>query len=232
MPSKKTRKPTVRPTAASMAASRHVAFIPLIIVTCLIWFIYRALFSFPVWFDETVGKALFFGLPVWLYVTLSGSRSIPETFSLHKLRQGLLTGVAIGGLYGFAASILTLIQLKAQVQPVALFNSPDFWGEFFLALMTGFWETLFFFSWIMVIWQERFPKQSLLKQILAVSLIFVVFHLPNAFLRLPPLGAIRLIFLLFLFAIGQALVFSRWKNGYTLTLSQAIWGMVLLIHVG
>lgn len=232
MPSKKTRKPSARPAVASTAAGRHVAFIPLLIIMGIIWFIYRAVFSFPVWFDESLGKALFFGLPVWLYVTLSGSRSIPETFSVGKIRQGLLMGIAFGGIFGFVASIVTLLQSGAQIQAVELFDSPLFWGEFLLALMTGFWETLFFFSWIMVVWQEKFTRQSLLTQVLAVAAIFVVFHIPNAFLRLEPFGAVRLLILLFLFALGQALVFSRWRNGYTLAISQAIWGMVLLIHAG
>jgi len=232
MPSRRTRKLSASPTTAASAVNHHAAFIPLVFIMMIIWFVYRAVFSFPVWFDESIGKALFFGLPVWLYVSLSGSRSIPDTFSIAKIRPGLLMGIVVGGIFGFVASIISLLQAGSDVQAVALFSSPLFWGEFLLALLTGFWETLFFFSWIMVVWQERFPRQSLLKQIVAVALIFVIFHLPNAFLRLPTLGAVRLLLLLFLFALGQALVFSRWRNGYTLALSQAIWGMVLLIHVG
>lgn len=232
MPSRRTPKLSVRSTTAPPAAKRHVAFIPLLFIMLIIWYVYRAVFTFPVWFDESIGKALFFGLPVWLYVTLSGSRSIPATFDVKKIRPGLLMGIAVGGLFGFAVSLITLAQSGGMVQAVALFSSPLFWGEFLLALMTGFWETLFFYSWIMVIWQERFPKQPLSQQVLAVAAIFVLFHLPNAFLRLAPLGAVRLLILLFFFALGQALVFSRWRNGYSLAISQAIWGMVLLIHAG
>lgn len=226
---KRKRKPSAGKTA--VAAASHTTFIPLIIVMCLIWYVYRSVFTFPVWFDESIGKALFFGLPVWLYVNLTGDRRIPDTFDVSKIRQGLLAGIAIGGLYGFTAAIVTALQSGVQVQPLLLFNASDFWWEFLLALLTSFWETLFFFSWIMVIWQEKFKQQSLLFQVLAVAGIFMIFHLPNAFLRLPPLVAVRLSILFFLFASGQALVFSRWRNGYMLVLSQAIWGMVLLVHL-
>jgi hypothetical protein len=38
--------------------------------------------------------------------------------------------------------------------------------------------------------------------------------------------------LLALFALGQTLLFYRWRNLYALTLSHAIWGTVLLLHTG
>lgn len=235
MPSKRKPNSSTRATAHTATGAgpkaSYAAFIPLIIITCLIWYVYRAVFTFPVWFDETIGKALFFGLPVWLFVTLSGNKRIPETFALNKLWPGLLMGVAVGGLFGFATSIILVLQSRGLVIPVSLFESPLFWGEFLLALFTGFWETLFFYSWIMLVWQEKYSRQSLATQVLAVAAIFLVFHLPNLFLRFETTAAIKLAILLFLFAIGQALIFSRWRNGYTLTMSQAIWGMVLLVQL-
>jgi hypothetical protein len=61
--------------------------------------------------------------------------------------------------------------------------------------------------------------------------IFVAFHLPNTILRSPsPLIAVNQALLLSIFALGQGLLFARTKNVYTLAVSQAIWGMVLLVH--
>lgn len=231
MPSKRKPKSASHTVSVAGPKASYAAFIPLLIITCLIWYVYRAVFTFPVWFDETIGKALFFGLPVWLFVTLSGNKKIAETFAISKLWPGLLLGVAVGGIFGFATSIMLLFQSRGLVVPVALFESPLFWGEFLLALFTGFWETLFFFSWIMVVWQEKYSRQTLATQILAVAAIFLVFHLPNLFLRFETMAALKLATLLFLFAVGQALIFTRWRNGYALTISQALWGMVLLVQL-
>ncbi len=208
----------------------HTLFMPLVVVCLLLWVAYRGLFHFEVWFDELIGKALFFGLPVWLYIHLSGSRAIPDTFSVNKLHSGLLTGVAVGGLFGFAASLLGIWQAGG-VQSAQVFASDTFWWEFLLALLTAFWETVFFFSWIMVAVQEKYSTWSLLKQVLLVAGIFLVFHLPNTFLRFSGTAVVMQAILMFLFALGQALLFARHRNGYALVVSHAIWGMVLLVHL-
>jgi hypothetical protein len=100
-----------------------------------------------------------------------------------------------------------------------------------LALMTGFWESLFFYSWIMVAIQEKYHRWGLLNQVLLVAGIFVVFHLPNIFLRSASVPImINQAILLAIFALGQGFFFARTRNLYALVLSQAIWGMVLLVH--
>lgn len=239
MPSKpRQRHPARKPaniaagrSRAQTAANSHIVFFPLLAVCLLVWLIYRLVFQFPVWFDETIGKALFFGLPVWLYITMTGQQEIADTFAPNKIRPGLLLGVAAGGIYGFAVSILSIFRSGATVAPAPLFSSPDFWGEFILAMLTGFWETLFFYGWVMVVVQTKFKHWDGLKQLMLVSLIFLVFHLPNIVLRtgwgsLASFGP-----LLFLFALGQALLFWRDRNGYALVMSQAIWGLALLVHL-
>ncbi len=218
MPSKKPKRQT------------HEAFIPLVVLALIIWFAYRFLFHFPIWFDETIGKALFFGFPVWLYVQISGSESMTNTFSLNKFHSGLLSGIAVGGLFGFAAALLGLAE-SGGVQAAQVFASDRFWWEFMLALFTGFWETIFFFSWLMVVIQEKWPHWSLAKQVLAVAGLFLVFHMPNTFLRFSGTAVAGQLVLLFAFAVGQALFFANRRNGYALTLSHAIWGMVLLVHL-
>lgn len=209
----------------------HAILYPFLALTLILWFLYRSLFQFPVWFDETVGKALFFALPVWLYISLSGDKSITKSMDFSKVKPGLLLGVAIGGLYGFAASLIGVLGQAKQVQAVLLFTATGFWWEFFLSLMTGFWESLFFFSFAMTAVMAKHKRRSLLDQVFITAFIFIIFHIQNAFLRFSPGQAVLQIPLLFLFAMGQAFVFAKWRNFYTLVLSHAIWGMVLLIHV-
>jgi hypothetical protein len=224
MPSKKSnpRKPD------------HIAFYPLIVLTLLVWIIYRRLFEYPIWFDETIGKAVFFGLPVWLYVSVSGARSIIDSWSLAKFGRGLLLGTAFGGMFGFAAALVGVAQHGGSVVAIPFFEGDRFWWEFLMALLTGFWETLFFFSWIMVVIQEKHAAWPLARQVAWVAFIFALFHIPNILLRFTSVGMTEVltqILILFLFAIGQAFVFARRQNSYALVISQAIWGMVLLVHL-
>lgn len=226
MPSKKN---STQPKTTAVF-SRHILFFPLLTMVLVLWLLYRSLFNFPVWFDETVGKALFFGLPVWVYVTITGFDKISETFSSYKLKEGLMLGIAVGGIYGFVMSILSLMQSGAVVEAVMLFDSPVFWREFSLALLTSFWETLLFYSFVMVVVMEKFKKWSMLKTVLFTASVFLVFHIPNTFLRFEGVQVASQLFILALFAIGQALLFYDRKNAFALVLSQAIWGMVLLVH--
>ncbi|MBD3279510.1 MAG: hypothetical protein GF390_02240 [Candidatus Pacebacteria bacterium] len=230
MATKNPRKRRSSKISKSSAKAAHPVFLPLILVVLALWVVYRSLFNFPVWFDETIGKALFFGLPVWVYIVISNLQEIPNSLASFKLKRGLSLGLAIGGLYGFAATTLAVYQRGSGVQPAALFMADRFWWEFALALLTAFWETLFFYSFVMTVVQHKFTQWSLLKQLLLVVGIFMAFHLPNTILRFGAFGAFYQVILLSLFALGQGYLFASEKNAYALILSHAIWGMVLLIH--
>lgn len=210
--------------------TQHIAFIPLLLLVFIMWCVYRYLFKFPVWFDESVGKAVFFGLPVLLYVSITKSKQIAETVSVKYLQSGLWMGLAIGGLFGFAGALASLARKGVVVQAAPMFAAESFWWEFLLAMMTGFWESLFFFCWIQTVIMEKYKKWSLLNQVLLTAGIFLAFHLPNTLLRFDLSLVGGQLFLLFFFAIGQALLFARVRNIYALALSHAIWGMVLLVH--
>ena len=217
-------------TTPEKLLNEHVLFFPLLVVAVIAWYAYRWLFSFPVWFDETLGKAFFFGLPVWFYTVVSKRKDVLEPLRFSIFQQGLLLGVALGGLYGFITSTMSLLQSGGVVESAQLFQSTQFWYEFALALFTGFWETLFFYCFVAMVVFDKYKKVSLVWQMALIVIIFLIFHLPNAFLRFSPALVMSQILLLFLFSLGQALVFYRWRNAYALMLSHAIWGLVLLFH--
>lgn len=233
MPSKKLKTAALPSQRQSRAYDQSLSYLfwPLVVISLMLWFVYRTLFHFPVWFDESIGKAIFFGLPVWVYATITRNLAMADTFSPLKLKKGLLQGIAFGGVYGFVASVLALMVRGGQVQAAPLFSSGLFWGEFLLSLLTGFWETLFFFSWIMIALEQLNKNWSLAKLVLVTAGLFLIFHAPNAFLRFSPRDAMIQLLLLFMFGIGQALLFKYRHNGYALAISHAIWGMVLLVHL-
>lgn len=231
--SKKRTTSTARATTSSVyTAQLHPVFWPMVLIAFVLWVIYRSQLHFPVWFDEIIGKAIFFGLPVWLYMNMSGGDEVFRSLAPAKLRKGLLLGVAIGGLYGFAGAIGSSLVSPTGIQAVPLYSSPAFWWEFFLVGMTALWETLFFFSWIQGVIMEKYHQAGLLAQVLFVTAVFVAFHIPNTLLLYPTVASIGIqVILLTLFALGQALVFSRWQNFYTLAVSHAFWAMVLVVHL-
>lgn len=231
MPSRKSVSSRTKKSAATTKAlESHLLFFPLVMLSLILWYLYRALFAFPVWFDESLGKAVFFGLPVWLYISVMGRGLIEKTFAPAKLQRGLLLGLAVGGVFGFVTALLALIKSGGSLQAVPLFISNKFWYEFGLAIFTGFWETLFFFSFIGSVILQKYAKAGLFKQLMLMTAIFVVFHAPNAFLRFNPASALAMLFLLVLFSLGQGLLFVGRRNGYALVLSHAIWGMALLVY--
>lgn len=217
-------------TPAKHHEDRKLFFIILSLIL-VVWVVYRLVLpQFPIWFDETAGKALIFGLPVWFFILVTRNRSVWETFSWEKFEPGFLMGVAFGGIYGFVTSIIFLLNSGGEVQTVNLFLAPKFWTEFALAIFTGFWETLLFFSLIQTMVAEYYKKWDLNKQVLLVTAIFLLFHLPNMFLRADAMAVVWQFILLGCFAAGQALIFSQTKNSYALVLSHTFWGMVLLTH--
>ncbi len=231
MLSKSKRSARKKKSASSRSSNPgQVLFFPLLVLTFILWMLYRQLFEFPVWFDETLGKAVFFALPVWLYINVTRNNRMINSFATIKFRPGVMLGLAVGGIYGFISSIFGILLYGKQVQAALLFSSNQFWWEFFLALMTAFWETLFFYSFVMIAIKQKFAHWSLLNQIMATALIFLVFHIPNVILRFNGAEIVFQVILLMAFGIGQAFLFAKRENFYSLLLSHAIWGMVLLVH--
>lgn len=230
MRSKKSNTHTISSTTS---AKLHPVFWPLVIASFILWFAYRAIFRLPVVFDETIGKAIFFGIPVWIYLVTANAKDMFDSISTEKLAKGMLLGLALGGVFGFAGAVASALISANRVYTAPLFELPAFWWEFFLAAMTAFWESLFFFTFIMTGVMTAGKKWPLAVQVAVSALIFTVFHLPNAVLRFQaPNLVISQAALLFVFAVGQSLLFARWRNFYAVMVSHALWGMVLLAHVG
>jgi hypothetical protein len=234
MPSARTKKtkksaPT-RKKFKNIPQNNHRIFWPLVLLVLLLWLLYRAIFTFPVWFDESIGKLIFFGFPVWFYVTITKFKPVLNSLSVYKLHRGLLLGLAYGGIFGFAGAIAALAFKGGTPQELALYSSPEFWGEFMLGLLTAFWESIFFFAFVMSGIMHLYKHWSLLKQVLLTAFIFGIFHFPNNFLRYDLRTAVATSLLMFAFGIGQALLFSKEKNTIALVLSHTLWGMVLLVH--
>lgn len=196
----------------------------------MVWVAYRAFVQMPVWFDEGIAKAAVFGLPVLLLT--ARSRFMAQNIGLDpsKLFVGLNLGTAIGGIYGFAA-VLSQLLAGREVVAGAFFATDTFLYWAGLALLTAWWESLFFFglpvqylrsvaSWLSDWWVGGF-----------VTVFFLLFHAP---LRLMLTGSnpdfIAQMAILCLFVVGQYVLYTRTRNMYALVLSHFFWGLVIQVY--
>ncbi len=222
--------PSESKTNLAFQDTTQTTFVSVLFLSLILWFLYRGLFRFPVVFDETLGKLIFFGLPTWIYINITQEKSTLEGLKLKKLFPGLLRGLAFGGIFGFVAVILAAIKHGGPIVEVPLFVADRFWYEFFLAMLTAFWESLFFFGFLQTALKTSFPDLTTKNRLLLVSLLFILFHLPNIVLRFSGAAVGIQVLMLYLFGLGQALIYNQDQNIYTLIMTHAIWGMVLLVH--
>lgn len=196
----------------------------------LVWGAYRWFVRAPVWFDEGIAKAIVFGIPTfWL---AARSRFIAQNIGLDtsKILPGLYLGTAVGGLYGFAA-LFGLGIMSREVISGSFFLSGTFWYMAGLAMLTAWWESLFFFglpvqflrsiaSWISDWWIGVF-----------VAIFFLLFHAPLRFVLTGGSDAfLSQMGILTLFVIGQFILYTRTRNLYALVLSHFFWGLVLEVY--
>jgi hypothetical protein len=196
-----------------------------------VWVFYRLITHFPTWFDEIIAKALVFGVPAMVYTCGVKNGHDRMGFNNKLFWKGMFSGLMIGGLYEFIG-VFSYMLRGTNFQREYLFAQPLFLGAFFLAMFTAWWESLFFFGYVLNRSLDFFHKSEI-PAVAMSSVVFVAFHAP---LRLMINGVTpqfwSSLIVLLLFAIGQAILFLRTKSIFSIVLSQALWGMVLLIYTG
>lgn len=209
------------------------SFIKTVSVLFILWMVYRTFFHLSPWIDEVLVKGVVFGLPVWFYCKSSLARAKRIGLDASLFLPGMLLGLAFGGLFGFTV-ILANVAKGMHLQSVNIFLSTPFLSTMFLSLFTSWWESLFFFGYVQNMLGEKFSslgKFGTPLVILLTTVVYVLFHSP---LRIVTLGfgasTFGILFMLFLFSAGQAIVYNRTKNMYALVLSYLLWGMVLLVY--
>lgn len=206
------------------------SFVFFLLTLLLLWIGYRAFIRQPIWFDEGVAKAVVFGLPVFWFA--ARSRFMAREIGLNKeqLWPGLFLGLAVGGLYGFVG-LLSEVARGLVIVRAPLFVSGEFWWMAFLAFLTAWWESLFFYGLPIQYVRSLAPWFSETVLGIGVVVFFLLFHAP---LRLLVTGVTPQFLVqmgvLALFAIGQFIFYMKTKNMYALVLSHALWGLVIQVY--
>jgi len=156
--------------------------------------------------------------------------AISKALDPRQVLVGLLRGLAYGGIIGFVGVIVIALNRGSSYTSFPVFLADRFWIELLLATFTAFWESVFFFGFVQAVLAHFWKFRGKVKIWGGSSLIFLLFHLPNIMLRFAGLDVTFLIFLMYLFGLGQAILFDQEENIYPLIITHTVWGMILLIH--
>ena len=198
-----------------------------------LWLGYRLIGGFPEWVEEIFLKGLIFGVPVIWEINRRAIRQSEVGLENRDFWFGMYMGLALGGLYLSVGYISNVLQGK-QFLTVQAFLATEFWLKFFLALFTSWWESLLFWGYAWNTLNHLFAKDKQMAGLNASlwsAILFIVFHLPLIFItfgfgRVSTFGVLSIA----LFAVGQAFIYWKTKNLYAMTLSQTLWGMMLLVY--
>ncbi len=215
-----------RPKLSTYSNSFHVFWLVVLASFCSL-VLYRLSIHAPVWFDEIFAKALIFGAPLWFYARVSKQ---PHSFfglECKRFWVGAFNGLALGGLFGFVATLASSYR-KATVFIPGLFQSNAFWWEFSLAFATAWWESLFFYGFILPILTKKVKNE--MNALGYTTVLFLLFHFPNLILKVGLAASLQPMLLLAVFAFGQGILFLRTRSIATVVISHAFWGMALLVY--
>lgn len=204
-------------------------FILLVLVSFFCLSLYRSFGDFPVWFDELVAKAFIFGLPLLVYIRLTRESVAAFGLGKGKFWSGAYAGLALGGVFGFTAMLASALKHEGRVFIPYLFLSNAFWWTFFLALVTAWWESLFFYGFVMSLLAKILKRSEWMLSLL-VSAVFVAFHLPVLIVSQGLSASLLPLFILAFFAFGQGIIYLRFKSLIAVVVSHAFWGMALLVY--
>lgn len=194
-----------------------------------VWVFYRLFFHLPLWFEELFLKGIVFGGPVFL-VTLAERRRFE---ALGLTLTGLFPATYLGILLGMA---LTTVGLVANVvrhggevifSPYGLTSGTIGWF-LILALVTAFWEELFFCGWLLSRLMRRFGSEWVSVGVMAVGFGFI--HLPA--LVLSGLGWTEVglsLWLLLTLGFANGVLMLRVRNLAAPILAHALWGVSVFL---
>jgi len=174
-------------------------------------------------------KALVFGMPAWVYAREVKNSNAKIGLSNKSFWKGMFIGLLLGGFYQFVVVLGFRLRGEENLR-YFLLSSPAFWKVFLLAVLTAWWESLFFFGYVL----NRLLEKTKNVEMVAVGLAIIVFLIFHAPLRVILVGSsqqlIGELIILGIFAAGQAILYLRTRSLYAVTISHALWGLVFMIY--
>lgn len=182
-------------------------------VILIIWSLYRAKFSFPIWFDEFIAKPLVFVVPVYFYIKKIEKKNFFEEVGLAS--KNFLKEVILGILLGFfiILPIVIIFYLKGKTLfSFSLFQKKSLIIYFLLSAATSFSEEILSRGFV----TKRLFEES--KNIYHASFLgsffFFILHIPLLFANINITGKLLVFFMIsdIILSLTVSFLFLERKN--------------------
>lgn len=195
----------------------------------IIWGMYRFLFRLPVWFEELVLKGLVFGLPVlWVVFRWEGWRWQDLGIRLKGLLPSVVFGLGLGMSLGIVGNLGYFWRMGEMITGWSI-TAPQLGTFLVLALVTAFWEGLFFAGYVLKKLQVVLVDEWLRAWVVAG--MFTLVHVPALlFVHSFQMSQV-LVYGLLIMSVGLAnmILMLRTGNLAAPILAQTLWGTTVFL---
>lgn len=188
---------------------KNIAFsvlIKIFIVVTLLWSLYRALFNFPVIFEESFIKPVIWLTPIFIFI--KNQKNLLHIFLFKKVSLNTLClSVIIGILLPILMQLLPILFNGYKLKFLALNLIPI---NFLIALSTAATEEILFRGLFLKEFQK---KLSQLNANILTSVLFTIIHIPIILIDHPEIyGVIFSLMIIFVSSLVYGIVFLKSKN--------------------
>jgi membrane protease YdiL (CAAX protease family) len=203
-------------------------------IILIVWSIYRAKVSLPVWFDEFVAKPLVFVLPVYFYITRSEKKNFLAGIWLQKKNafNDIIIGIAIGSC--FLLSAVASSYLKHGGFSGATYGNItllSFGAMLITSLATGATEEILSRGFILKRLYE--DSKNPITSVFTSSMLFFLIHIPILF-TMPHLnGNLLMLFMAtdLILSISNSFLFLTRKNIILPILIHAFYNLAITFYL-
>ena len=198
----------------------------------LVWGFFRLLSPLPVWIEEVFIKALVFGLPVFIVVFKIEKKNLESLgIGMKNFFESVYLGLSLGTFFWFFGQLSNFIRHRGvlsikEIQP----TSAEFGGFLLLALITAWWEELFFMGFVLRRLAGLVKEEW--KVALTTSVMFCLIYIPGIVVKGVVWWQMLLqVLLLFSLGLGNSILMLRTKNLIAPILSHALWGAMIYMLI-
>jgi hypothetical protein len=201
----------------------------LYVIIGLGWGVYRLLFRLPTIIEETILKAIVFGIPVFYVAHKRQWRWKELGMTVDNLTASVYLGILLGMILGVAGNFGNTIRHGGlQFNDFGL-TSATLGSFIILSLVTAFWEQLLFTGMFLRLLAEVIKDEWKLTWLVAI--LFVGLHIPALLLiqQLQGVQFVVAVILLLLLQMGSVILMLRYKNLAAPIMAQALWGVTVFL---
>lgn len=199
------------------------------IAVWLVWGGYRLFSPLPVVVEEILVKGLVFGGVVYVVGIRQHGLSWRDLgLRVDNLFRSVYLGLGLGMVLAIVGQLANVLRHGGMMLSDQILTSDMVGGFLLLALVTAFWEGLFFYGFLL---SRLILVTSEITAVSVIGLMYTLLHVP-VLLMTDGLGgteALKALLLLLTLGISNSILMLRMRNLAAPMLSQVVWGVTLFL---